>query len=916
MEAEIAKARAFEAVSKLRVGEIKSPEKYFTAERIAAVRVTKAMARKDYSKAAQHKHAQLLNHALGMAVIKSRKQIDKALGQIAKISGMKPAQLVDQETYIQVQQLLYRFGFMNNSGKFERTETLTQYLKRSMAAFQGDEKDESTPIDIPEWIADEGVNIVTNNLTMGQLLDVQNTLKNIIHTAKMMGKFYALAEKGRVDELAGRLADEARKNVKRKKKGRAVEGKKELYDAVVGDYNTSLDNSDTVFNRLDGFEDFGMWYKSLAEPIKNAADLESTHRWKMIEELDKTWGVYTPSEINKIHNKKIVIPEFGLDSANPFYKHQLFAMALNLGNRTSRDKVMNTEPVNLNVTFKWKENRENTERIVMSVLQQHLDKRDWQFIQNIWNLIGSLKPEAFAVNKRVAGFEPQSVEALPFEVTLPDGEKMTMEGGYYPLDEDPRHSEAAAERELLDQPLYKESNPAFKAMTKTGHTKPRTGAQYAVSLRLSLISRHLNDVVHDIYFREIIIDLRRLGANTNFINGVKSTVGEPGYRYIDKWVKSVASGRNIEKFSTTTSSRAIRALDQRSIGSIIMMNMSVLLQNFANPFLVGQRVKGFGHMDALGAFLGKGLLVYYPKVAFSGIGWKAAARYDDWICSKSSYMRDRKENPAFTLQRYKGITAQMKKGPREFFIGLLAGTDGMTVKPAWDWAYNKKLKESGNEKEAINYGDLLVSRIVPSGRKYDQPQIIRSGSDIDKIVTRFYSFFSIEYNNWVRELGKQGRAPIKNAPRFMGFVASRMMFVYASAMLAQHKPDPEWDFKKKRAWWIKEFAMYPISFFPFFRGIASLVLDKALGLPSYGYRPLIMMGAVEDLGRAAIKLKKRTTGEATDQEVIESLAKIASVAFPYPRQINSWFFNAYDYITNGMEPVFEDLYRRRPMRKR
>lgn len=916
MEAEIAKARALEVVSKLKLGEIKSPEKYFTAERIAAVRVAKAMARKDYSKAAAHKHTQMLNHALGMAVIKTRKQIDKALEQIKKISKIKQDKLFTQETFVQVHQILFRFGFMNDSNRFAREETLDQYLKRAALAFQSGEGDESNPLNLPAWILDEGTRIVTNNLTTEQLTDVKDALQNIVHVARMTNRFYVMSEKESIGEMAGVLSDAAEKNLGKKKSGRAVERLKERFGAATDEYFFSLDTHDTVFNCLDGSKDFGMWYKTFSLEAKNAADKESARRWELIEKTTKIWSVYSRKEISEIHNKKLTIPEFGLDNANPLYKHQLLAMALNMGNETSEARLLDTRPVNFPEAFDWKASRENTKRVIMGVLQQHLDKRDWQFIQNVWNLVNGPWEEISALHKRVTGFEPKKVEAVPFEVSLPDGEKMTMEGGYYPLAEDPRFSEKAAEREMLSLPVYTDSNPGFRAMTKTGHTKPRTGAKYAVLLKLDLISMHLNDITHDLYFRELIIDLRRLGANTTFIDGVKSTAGESAYRYIDNWIKSVASGRNIEKFSLTTSSRMIRALDQRSVGSIIMANVAVLLQNFANPFLVGGRVEGFGHGAAAKAFFIDGLLKYYPKVALAGVGWKAAAKYDDWICSKSSYMRDRKENPAYTLQRYKGITAQMKKSPGEFFFGLLAGTDGMTVKPAWVAAYNQKLAETNNEKESINYADLLVSRVVPSGRKYDQPQIIRSGSDVDKIVTRFYSFWSVEYNNWAREMKKQGRQPIKNAPRFMGFVASRMMFVYTSALLAGHGPDPEWDFAKKIAWWAKEFAMYPISFFPFFRGIASLAIDKGLGLPSYGYRPLLMMSAVEDMGHAILKLKKRATGEVSDQEVVESLAKFASVAFPYPRQFNSWFFNAYDYITNHMEPAFKDIYRRRPVLKR
>ena len=229
----------------------------------------------------------------------------------------------------------------------------------------------------------------------------------------------------------------------------------------------------------------------------------------MIEKSNKIWSVYSNKEISEIHNKKLTIPEFGLDNANPLYKHQLLAMALNMGNETNEARLLDTRPVNFPKAFDWKASRENTRRIIMGVLQQHLDKRDWQFIQNVWNLVNSSWEEIAALHKRVTGFEPKKVEAVPFEVSLPDGEKMTMEGGYYPLAEDPRFSEKAAEREMLSLPVYTDSNPGFKAMTKAGHTKPRTGAKYAVLLKLDLISMHLNDITHDLYFRELIIDLRR-----------------------------------------------------------------------------------------------------------------------------------------------------------------------------------------------------------------------------------------------------------------------------------------------------------------------------------------------------------------------------------------------------------------------
>jgi len=248
-------------------------------------------------------------------------------------------------------------------------------------------------------------------------------------------------------------------------------------------------------------------------------------------------------------------------------------------------------------------------------------------------------------------------------------------------------------------------------------------------------------------------------------------------------------------------------------------------------------------------------------------------------------------------------------------IGLIAATDDMTNVPLWQQAYTKKLKETSNTQEAVKYADLLIYRISGSGRKYDMAKVIR-GTDMEKVFTKFYSFWNVEYNNWVRELGRQGKQPIKNVPRFIGFVASRMVFIYLSAVLAGQLPGEDEPKDKKIVEIMRQYLTYPLSFFPLGREVGTLAIDSILGLPTFGYRPSPAASLATDIPRTISKATRYFKGDGNLQDVAEGVTKLGSFAFKAPYQFDTWFWNVYDYVNNGMEPAFNDLYRRRPKKKR
>jgi len=335
----------------------------------------------------------------------------------------------------------------------------------------------------------------------------------------------------------------------------------------------------------------------------------------------------------------------------------------------------------------------------------------------------------------------------------------------------------------------------------------------------------------------------------------------------------------------------------------------------------------------------------------STLAWTKAAEMRAMVMEKSQFMRDRRETPDFSLadmrstwgkntDTLKELADNIGESPadtltyvKEYSIGLMAGTDDMTNIPLWIEAYQKKLGAGAGEVEAVRYADRLINRITGSGRKYDSARIFR-GDDLERALSKLYSFWNVDLNNWLRNTGKTWQGDAKEKAAFVGFLTSRALFAYTGAILVgQFMPLPGMDDEEDEAtWWKKlvKLLLYPVNFFPGIREVVNIAVDNALGLPTYGYRPAPFVSAAEkgvNLGKAIAGAAKGEKEAAQVAEAAMSVAAITGVPFKaplgnfvmtqaYPDQFNAWIWNAWDYWHSDMKFKPGDAMRRRPKRDR
>lgn len=901
---EEAKRSAEKAMANLSIEKAIKLHTYIAAERRAAEKVAKALAKGDMETAQEQKAVQMFNHAMVMKSLEARRQFEKTTKYLKRQQKSDKTTWKKEEHFVQAAEILRRFGFLRKDYEpLMREETLSDWAKRMNETMDS--------VAIADWILLEKFEGDPKKLTLEQLRDVENAVRNIKRLAQTENAFVKLFKQADIAEVVATSADKLAdaKDIYVKEPEEDVNPQTSRNKSL-REYRYSTDKMTTFLNRLDKWHDFGWFHNLIYRPVYESANQVSELLHMIKGKEDASLKELCPTkEAREAMDKRVYYPELGASVS----KRYLLEMASHVGSESNRRVLFGKAPVGIEKSTLWVRNADGkvdaesmgmTQDRVMAFLAKNLTAAEWKWVQRGWDNINLLWPMAQEVHLRMTGFTMQKVEALPFETKTADGQTIALQGGYYPLKEDYRANSRAAKREeeREGQPLYTEAFAMSVPKTFTGYTNERTGATYSIDLRQSNRYRHIQAVAHDIAFRETITDLRRLVNNNEFKDLLEAKTGQEGYRMIREFV-AVAANPKIEPgtIGQNLMDKWANILRERTIIAALMLNMKTALQNFANPFLYGNAVDGFGHIDALNGFINRGAFRYWTQE-------KTYKEDRNFVLSKSAFMRDRVDAPDYTLNEFHNDeNFWMKWGGK-----LLAETDNLTAVPVWLEAYHKKVGEGANESDAVFYADTLIDRAIGSGRKIDTASIMR-GNATTRLITMFGTFMNTQFNSWKREFGIALRD--RDAIRLLTTAAARwLLFSIAGLLLSFDLPDPGDDKWLKK--WASEILAYPVRLFPVVGNIAAVALNRSIGAPTFGVR----LSPIESQVDAAVNLIgapiSYIQGKKTGADMAESIMSAAAFAVPFPDQFNHWFWNAYDLLFNDMEPEAGDLLKRRPRKER
>lgn len=905
-----AKLAAKTELSNMVVADAVRTSKYISAERRAAAKAIDAAKKNDYDSALKYKRLQALNHAMVQESLNMRAKIEQYKKYLKRQMKAKKDTWVDEKHFVQAAALMERMGLNHKEYNPEfRTQSLAEYA----AAMQN----EYDNVSIADWLLDENRTFISpmQTLTFDRFEDVINALKNI----------KAISKQEKYITWYGKALDY------KEFKDQAIENLLKLKTKWQSGINSkenvkpqqrlvrSLTNTDNFFERMDGWK-YGFFSKHFGESVQIAANKKAVYTMEFKERIADATKKWLPDKkAVEAADKEIYYEALNANVS----KHNLIKMLLYLGTESSSYKLCSVREKSTYTEFfrgsdLWVEGDvELTRSNLLEFLGNVLTEADINYAQKVVDACNAHWDETSDMVKRMTGFSPERVDALPAELTLRNGAKVVFRGGYVPL---VRYSDSGSHPAALDAVPATNDKRSVNSIrtlhTNTGGTKTRDKSVYPLDLRKGAEYSAVMDNIHDLCYRELTTSFRKIMNDPEMYSLLKEKLGIANFEAFEEFLKKTAQPYGSGGYSSISERDAGDCLSwirQKTVNVAIMLNFKTAVQNLGNPLLYGNVVEGFGYKDVMAAY---GNLFLNMQ---NGQGWRTTR---DLVYSKSPFMKERSIVPDISMRDIKDEGRKLNPVERiavEFGTNVLVATDNISAIPIWAQAYQKKINAGASEQEAVLFAETVIRRTLGSSRITDVAPIQR-GSALMKLFTTFQGFFNTQFNQWQREFGIFGREwsagrKAEASKRIVAFAAAKyFMFCLLNLALALEPP-----FEEDDDGWVKygkELLQYPMSLLGPVGQVANTLVSNMVGMRTYGYRMTAVQGAFEQLERTGAKLGKVIQGKAESEEAVEPLANLGGLIAGVPAQFNKLFFNAYDIVVNDMEPQWGDIYRRRPKRER
>jgi len=672
--------------------------------------------------------ARMLNHALFIEAKRAADDVDRASRTMTRYAGADTLPGMDQGALDQIHALLERLDFGKASGReVERRQSLAAWVEGQRA--QGLEPA------VPARLLDDAFRQHYSTMTVDEVRGLSDAVQSIAHLGRLKQTLLDRKEARDFDALVQEAVDTAGRLPQREVSTRRNPGvggtgldrlraKLGSAGSVLRMADASLLKMEQVLEWLDGKDSNGVFqrvvFRRLSEAQVREHDMQKEIAGKL-RELNAKLPKQGRRELDRLR-EVAELPDGRTGKPSSMTKGELLAVALNTGNEGNLGKMLQGEG--------W------TAEGVRAALDRHLTKADWDFVQGTWDTIESLWPQVAALEKRVSGVEPEKVQRTPVETA-----HGTYDGGYYPLVYDPlRSMDVEQNRQRSGADLFE--NNYTRATTSQGHTMERVDG-YARPLLLSLdvLPRHLNAVIHDLAYREAVMDADRFLAAPQVREAVEGTLGREYYAQFRPWLQSIANDQAIDPRGLAFWDRL--AHKARTNGTMVGLGfrLSTMVVHGTSAALNSVGEAGLVPMSkAVGAFMRD------PK------GMR------DFVFEKSGEMRNRlnevDRDMRDALRDLHGDHGPLATVRRYSMMGV-AMLDMASALPTWAAAHTEALKRGMDDADAIYAADQSVRNAHGAGGAKDHSAIQR-GSETQKLFTMFYSFWNHLYNRQ-RDLVRDAR---------------------------------------------------------------------------------------------------------------------------------------------------------------
>jgi hypothetical protein len=827
------------------------PSTYTAAEARAAKNAHKALASNDVQAAAVEKRAQLLNNQLARAAHTAMQEIAKGLDYLKKFDKPSVREKVDLEYRDQIDALLDRFDLRKGVTKndIERRQSLANWIESQAA--QGLEPN------IPEKLLNELDTKHYMQMSVEEFRGLLDAVKSIEHLGRLKNKLRDRAEMREIRDLADEAAEVMgglKQRTPDSNRGlSSMEGKFVKLKSWGRTAQAGLLKMEQMMDWLDARDPNGVFNRIVFRRIADAGTHENDMRVKVKAEIDKLLHG-SLADVTKDGNKIYVAAGLkdGLTGKpQKFTKKEMLMLAGNMGNESNVGKLLAGE--------KW------SEPAVWEFLDQHMSKGDWDFVAGMGRAIESLWPEQLAMSRRLGNTNPEKIAPRPFTTRHGD-----YAGWYWPMIYDPARAQDVAERGAKKADALFE-NSYTKANTDTGRMNTRN-ENYAKPLLLDLdaLPRVIMDNIHDIAYREAVIDADKFLSHPVVREGIVSALSQEHYDQLRPWLQSIANDGK----TSDDGMRALKFFNSLAHGARTRATI-VGLGYRVTTMLVHGASAGMESVAELGAgWFAKGL-----KEFSNPVQW-AANR--DFIFDRSGEMRNRmnevdrdvrehlREIELRLMDPATGATARATDAMKAHAYQGIAMLDMASALPTWMGAYLKGLSPEAKgglgmgEQDAIYFADKTV-RNAHGGTGVKDQAAVQRGPEFFKLFSMFYTFWNHNVNRimdttrMAKELPETYRSgDMAKFKGDLGSVIMRTMIYTFGVQIMHHMLHPPKEDAPEESWFAwaaKEVAMAATAGIPIVRDLAAHYISGK----DYSVTPAASM--VDAVGRSGQDIWNASTGE-------------------------------------------------------
>lgn len=720
------------------------PGAYKRAERAAGKRAFEAAAKGEYAEALEAKQEEMLNHELYRAADEARDRIERIgerIGNYQKKSVRARIGMAGGDFLAVIDGMLERFEAAPISGRrAERRASIREWYEAQKALA---DKGEAVMPEIDAHILDEAYRANYLDMAYSELIELDRAVTNVAHLADLKRSLIVEGKKRALDDAALAAAASINALAKpRKAPDIETERPEEVYKRRLAGFFASHRKLANFIAEFDGWKDGGVMWDHLIRPMNEAADRQATLNREQTLAIDALFKkFYTDSERRGLSRKEEILPGFSLS------REAQITVFLNWGNLDSRAKLMDGRG--------WSEN------LVRAIID-HLDKRDLDFGQAVFDYLETFRPEVGALHKRVTGLEPQWVEAEP--IVTRHG---VYPGGYYPLKYDPRASVRQAVQEEEPEPeLRALRRGGYRASTKHGHRMERVaGVKKPVRLSFNGLFEHVAEVIHDLTHYEFVVNSMKLLGHEEMQAAIQKNYGTVVYKQLLDGLRDIAVGdiKSVTEFE--------KVLNHLRIGtSIAKLGWNVVTA-------------------------GKQIIGITQSVERIGARWVARG-VSRWLANPTEAVRFVQANSQMMVNRSHTMMREINDlrnsvrdragiwtDVEDSFFYLISRMQMVVDYPTYLGAYEKAMEEAPrptNPEEAVavetkahRLADQTVLDAQGGGQIKDLAEIQR-GSALKKIFGTFYNFFNTTYNETVRAWGRTDFG----SPLSIGRLAVDLLMLY------------------------------------------------------------------------------------------------------------------------------------------